>query len=63
MKYRLSFAKYAVCCLSLCGILIAVPPANGSEFYTYQPDEYVTVTNGVSPNRRFSVAAHGNGEN
>ena len=30
--------------------------------YTYKPDEYVTITNGKSPDGRYSLATHGEGD-
>jgi hypothetical protein len=30
--------------------------------YQYGPDEYVTVTNGISPNDKYAITAHGGGK-
>jgi hypothetical protein len=30
--------------------------------YEYGPDEYVTVSNGISPDGKFAITAHGEGE-
>jgi hypothetical protein len=30
--------------------------------YEYQPGEYVTITNGLSPDGRYAIATHGEGE-
>lgn len=40
----------------------AVLPAHATTNYTYKPNEYVVVENGLSPDRQFSIAAHGEGE-
>ena len=40
----------------------AVAPAAATSNYRYGPDEYVAVEGGVSPDGRYSIAAHGNGE-
>ena len=30
--------------------------------YEYGPDEYVTVANGISPDERYAITAHGGGQ-
>jgi len=30
--------------------------------YEYKPGEYVTITNGISPDGRFAIATHGEGD-
>ena len=30
--------------------------------YEYGPDEYVTVANGISPDERYAITAHGGGK-
>jgi hypothetical protein len=30
--------------------------------YAYGPDEYVTIANGISPDGKYAITAHGNGE-
>lgn len=41
---------------------LLLSPAHATDNYTYKPNEYVIVRNGKSPDHRFSVAAHGNGD-
>jgi hypothetical protein len=43
--------------------LLAFPgPAAATSNQTYKPDEYKVVTGGLSPDRKVSIRAHGNGE-
>jgi len=42
----------------LCVFTIA-PAALATSLYSYKPDEYVVVLSGLSPDGRFSIAAHG----
>ncbi len=42
--------------------LISVARADGTEAQTYGPHEFRVVRHGMSPGRRFSIAAHGDGE-
>lgn len=42
--------------------LSALTPASVAENYTYKPGEYAVITNGKSPDGRFSIAAHGDGD-
>lgn len=43
---------------------VAVPCASilATDNYEYGDDEYVTITNGISPNGRYAITAHGEGE-
>ena len=36
--------------------------ALGTSNYAYGPDEYVTVGNGISPDQRYAITAHGRGK-
>ncbi|OAI43475.1 hypothetical protein AYO41_00270 [Verrucomicrobia bacterium SCGC AG-212-E04] len=36
--------------------------ARATSNYGYKPDEYVVITNGRSPDGKYSIAAHGEGE-
>lgn len=48
--------------LSLSTVILSVGIAFATSNYEYGPDEYVTVSNGISPDGKFAVTAHGNGE-
>lgn len=39
-----------------------LPSARATVNYTYRPDEYVVVVDGRSPDGRYAIAAHGDGE-
>jgi hypothetical protein len=43
-------------------LLLAASSACATSNYEYGPDEYVTVSNGLSPDGKFAVTAHGSGE-
>ncbi|MDP9098783.1 MAG: YbjP/YqhG family protein [Verrucomicrobiota bacterium] len=46
----------------LASILMMLPSAvRATSNYHYGPDEYVTVSNGISPDGKFAITAHGNG--
>src|SRR4051794_26284604 len=47
-------------CLSI--LLLPVISARATSNYEYGTDEYVTITNGLSPDRKIAITAHGNGE-
>lgn len=52
----LAFASLAVlACL-------AASPAGATSSYQYGKDEYVVIEDGLAPNKRLSIAAHGSGE-
>ena len=36
--------------------------ASATDNYEYGPDEYVTITKGISPDGKFAITAHGEGE-
>ena len=41
---------------------LALVPARATSEYKYGKDEYVTIRNGLAPNRQLSLASHGGGE-
>jgi hypothetical protein len=43
-------------------LLFAASSACATSNYEYGPDEYVTVSNGISPDGKFAITAHGGGE-
>jgi hypothetical protein len=50
-------------CLSALAIALFLPAGVcATSNYEYKPDEYVTVTDGRSPDGKYSIAAHGEGE-
>ncbi len=54
-------------CRSLCKIWIClipalIPSAYATSNYEYQPDEFVVIAQGKSPNGQYAIAAHGEGE-
>ena len=48
--------------LFLSTLVLPVGLACATSNYEYGPDEYVTVINGISPDGKFAITAHGNGE-
>ena len=47
------------------GLLLAgnlVAPARATSFHTYGKDDYARVGDGMAPNKKYSIAAHGHGE-
>lgn len=54
-----------LCCTAVCAalaLLTLVPLARATSTYYYKPNEYVTIKHGRSPDRAWSIAAHGAGE-
>jgi hypothetical protein len=43
-------------------LLFPVISVRGTSNYEYGPDEYVTVTKGISPDGKIAITAHGSGE-
>jgi hypothetical protein len=43
-------------------LLLPASPALATSNYEYGPDEYVTVANGISPDGKYAITAHGGGE-
>jgi hypothetical protein len=43
-------------------LLLPITAALATSNYEYGPDEYVTVSNGISPDAKFAITAHGEGE-
>ena len=41
---------------------LAASPAGATSNYQYGKDEYVVIEDGMAPNKRLSIAAHGSGE-
>lgn len=42
--------------------LMLLSIAHATSNYTYKPGEYVPIKNGISPDRQYSIAAHGEGD-
>src|SRR5712664_244625 len=42
-------------------LLLPITAALATSNYEYGPDEYVTVSNGISPDGKFAITAHGRG--
>ena len=43
-------------------LLLPVISVRATSNYEYGPDEYVTITNGISPDGKIAITAHGSGE-
>jgi len=43
-------------------LLFTVTAALATSNYEYGPDEYVTIAKGISPNGKYAITAHGEGE-
>ncbi len=48
-------------CIAVLAFL-AASPAGATSNYQYGKDEYVVIEDGLAPNKRLSIAAHGSGE-
>ena len=48
--------------LSVSILLSPVISVRGTSNYEYGPDEYVTITKGISPDGKIAITAHGSGE-
>jgi hypothetical protein len=48
--------------LFLAALLLSVAVALATSNYEYGPNEYVTISNGISPNGKYAITAHGEGE-
>jgi hypothetical protein len=46
----------------ICAILISTAAVLATSNYQYGRDEYVTIANGISPNGKYAIIAHGEGE-
>jgi len=49
---------------ALAGVVVGsfLPSARATSNYAYQPGEYVVIVDGQSPDGRYTIAAHGDGE-
>lgn len=49
---------------ALAGVVVGsfLPSARATSNYAYQPGEYVVIVDGRSPDGRYTIAAHGDGE-
>ena len=54
--------KRIASCSTVAFFVIGICSALATSNYDYKKDEYVTISNGVSPDRRFSIKAHGEGD-
>ena len=43
-------------------LLLAVAPVRATDSYQYARDEYAIISDGLAPNKRLSLASHGEGE-
>lgn len=43
-------------------VLLAATLAFATDNYEYGPDEYVTIARGISPDGKYAITAHGDGE-
>src|SRR6185312_13398339 len=43
-------------------LLLPLISIRATSNYEYGPDEYVTITNGISPDGKIAITAHGSGE-
>ncbi|MDF5721266.1 MAG: hypothetical protein PUP91_12455 [Rhizonema sp. PD37] len=59
MKRRILIPVITVA--ALCNIFFS-PTAYATSNYNYKPGEYVVIVHGRSPNGRYSIASHGEGE-
>jgi hypothetical protein len=49
---------------TICAILISATAALAlTSVYHYGPDEYVTIVSGLSPDGKYAITAHGEGDN
>jgi hypothetical protein len=53
-------ARTAILCLTI--VLVATGLAFATANYEYGPDEYDTISSGISPDGKFALTAHGGGE-
>ena len=51
----------ALACLAL-GLAFVPSQARATSNYEFKPDEFVVITNGRSPDGKYSIAAHGQGD-
>ncbi len=50
-------------CIFVAAMLLVVSAAALATFnYDYGPDEYVTISNGISPDRKLAITTHGEGD-
>jgi hypothetical protein len=59
MNLRFLLPAIAFASISIGSLL---PSARATSNYTYQPEEYVVIVDGRSPDDRYAIAAHGDGE-
>ena len=50
------------CALFFSFFLLSAGPLRATSNYEYGPDEYVTVSNGLSPDGKLAITAHGEGD-
>jgi hypothetical protein len=48
--------------LTLAVLIALTPSAQATASHTYQPNEYLVIHDGLAPNKRHAIAAHGSGE-
>jgi len=47
---------------SFCALALSATPCLATDNYQYGPNEYVTITDGLSPDGKYAITAHGEGE-
>ncbi len=48
--------------LILCVLVLGTIPVSATDNYAYGPTEYITITDGLSPDGKYAITAHGEGE-
>jgi len=59
---KLPRSPVAVLALLVSCVALFPSLANATSNYEYKPDEYVVITDGRSPDGKYSIAAHGEGD-
>jgi len=54
--------KFQICLTILLISIVLLVKAFATSNYEYKPGEYVRISNGLSPNAQYYIAAHGDGE-
>jgi len=58
-----AYGKGAPLLLFLTALLLAaVPMARATSNYDYKKDEYLPISNGTSPDKKWTIKAHGDGD-
>src|SRR5258708_17965959 len=54
--------RLAMCVSILCALVLPATVALATSTYEYGADEYVTIEKGMSPDRKYAITAHSNGD-